>query len=463
MRVGEGEAGGGTAAAAGGLVRGASITFAARVAALLLGIASSVIVARALGPAGRGQYTLIILIPTFLQISGGLGLDQAIVYLVARNRNEARSIAFTLASVSAGLGLLLIAAYAALSRLPPYMGYLRAAEVDPPLVWILVILLPVTLVAVCFISAILGLERYRFYNLASLIGPVSTLVLLLALVVGLRLGVTGAVLASAGSSLLAIVGTASLLMLTSSGRTRLAPGIVGEALRYGIRVHAANVAWFLHNRSDMFLVGYLAGPAALGYYATAVGLAEKLNLPPSAVGTVLFPKIAAATGEAARRVTPVACRYTLSLTLLLCAGLALLAWPLIYVLFGTPFLPAVPLLWLLLPGVVSLSVGRLLSADLNGRGLPGSVARVNVAMALVNIALNLWWIPIWGAAGSAAATSISYSAAVILLGRRYVRESAAGWRDLLVLTRSERADLARLILRAAGRRSTGRTDREPTS
>ncbi|NIR61792.1 MAG: hypothetical protein GWO02_21060, partial [Gammaproteobacteria bacterium] len=55
--------------------------------------------------------------------------------------------------------------------------------------------------------------------------------------------------------------------------------------------------------------------------------------------------------------------------------------------------------------VLSLSVGRLLSADLNGRGLPASVARVNVAMALVNIALNLWWIPIWGAAGSAAATS----------------------------------------------------------
>jgi O-antigen/teichoic acid export membrane protein len=123
----------------------------------------------------------------------------------------------------------------------------------------------------------------------------------------------------------------------------------------------------------------------------------------------------------------------------------------------------VPLLWLLLPGVLSLAVGRLLSADLNGRGLPGSVARVNVAMALVNIALNLWWIPIWGAAGSAAATSISYGTAVILLGLRYRRVSGIGWRELLLLTRSERAELARAVARSPRGRPPDRAGREPNS
>lgn len=463
MRVVEGEAGRGTAAAAGGLARSATITFAARVAALLFGIAGSVIVARALGPAGRGQYALIILIPTLLQISGGLGLDQAMVYLVARSKNDARSIAFTLATASAGLGLLLIAAYGAISQLPFYIAYLQTARVDPPLVWILVALLPVTLISLCFISAILGLERYRAYNLASLLGPVSVFVLLLALVVVGRLGLTGAVLATGGANLLSLLGAGALLLLSSEGPTRPRPRVLREALRYGFRADAANLAWFLHNRADMFFVGYLAGPAALGYYAVAVGLVEKLNMPPSAVGTVLFPKIAAATGEDARRLTPVACRHILSLTMLLCLGLALLAWPLVYVLFGTPFLPAVPLLWLLLPGVLSLSVGRLLSADLNGRGLPGSVARINIAMALVNMALNLWWIPIWGAAGSAAASSISYSAAVFLFGRRYTQVSGARWRELLVLTRSECGELARLIRRTARGRSTDRGAQEPSS
>ena len=67
-------------------IRGVSVTLGTRVASLLIGIASAVIVARALGPAGKGEYALIVLIPAFFQLAGGLGLDQAMVYLVARRR-----------------------------------------------------------------------------------------------------------------------------------------------------------------------------------------------------------------------------------------------------------------------------------------------------------------------------------------------------------------------------------------
>jgi O-antigen/teichoic acid export membrane protein len=167
---------------------------------------------------------------------------------------------------------------------------------------------------------------------------------------------------------------------------------------------------------------------------------------------VLFPRVAGASSEDARRVTPAASRTTFWLTLGLSALLAIVAWPLVLALYGSEFLPSVAPLWLLLPGLVSLAVGRVLSADLNGRGLPGSVARANGSMAVVNIALNLWWIPIWGAAGAAAATSVSYTAAVLLLGRRYRRESGAGWGELLLLTRADRTRLSDSLARYARRR-----------
>jgi Na+-driven multidrug efflux pump len=64
---------------------------------------------------------------------------------------------------------------------------------------------------------------------------------------------------------------------------------------------------------------------------------------------------------------------------------------------------------------------------------------------LVNVALNLWWIPIWGAAGAAAATSISYTGAVYLMARRYCRETGAAWSELLVLNRRDRDHLARRL------------------
>lgn len=429
------------------LVFGTSVTLATRLLVLLIGVAGSVILARALGPSGRGEYALIILIPAILQITGNLGLDAAVTYLVAKRQSQARSIALSIAAASAALGLVLLAGYALLAELPTYNRFLEVAGVDPYLVWILVALLPFTLASSCLIHAILGLERYRAFNLASLLGPLSNLALLLVLVVALRLGVLGAVLAAGGSSLVGLAGATVILLSATVGPTKPAHGLMRETLSYGARVHVGSVSWFLHWRADMFLVSYLAGPAALGYYAAAVGLTEKLYVLPSTVGTVLLPRVAGSKGEETRSVTPVACRHTLWLTFGFAVLLAVFAWPIVYLLFGAAFLPSVRPLWLLLPGMIALGAGRVLSADLNGRGLPGAVAGVNTTSAILNVVLNLWWIPIWGTSGAAAATSISYAVAALLLGHRYTRAAGVRWSELLLYTRSDRQALANVVTR----------------
>jgi O-antigen/teichoic acid export membrane protein len=432
------------------LTRGVSLTLLTRLSLLLIGVASSVILARGLGPEGRGVYALIVLIPTLIQLLGGLGIEQAVTYLVARRRDEARGIALTLAGLSIALGVILIAIYALIDAIPAYQDFLAAASVDGRLVWILVALLPLTVTTVCLIAAILGLERYRPYNLATLVTPVVTLLLLAVLVLNGRLDVGAAVLAAAAGHAAGLVSALALVVATAPGPVRFISGIIAEALRYGLKVYGASVAWFLHYRSDMFLIGYMAGPAALGYYAIAVGLAEKLYVPPSAVGTVIFPRVAAGP-EGSRHITTTACRHTFWLTLGLAVALALVAWPLVLLLFGADFLPAVAPLWLLLPGVVSLAVGRVVSSDLNGRGLPGVVGAANIVALAVNVGLNIWWIPIWGVAGAAAATSISYTLAVYLMGNRFARESGANWSELIVLTPADSGRMRRALASAFGR------------
>lgn len=450
-----------------GLVRGTAVTAAARGGALVLGIASSIILARALGPAGRGMYALIVLIPALLALTGGLGLDPATTYFVARRRDRARSLATTLALTSAALGVALIAVYALITALPPYRHFLRTTGAEPALVWILVALLPATLAAQTLTAAVLALGRYRTYNVITLVTPAVTLLLLLVLVGGPGLDIAGAVVAAG-------LGTAAGLIAAVMAFHQVAPaaepgsdgGVLRAAFGFGWRAHLGNLAWFIHYRADMFLVGYLAGPAALGFYSTAVGLAEKLYLAPSAVGTVLFPRVA--SGDAEREAaggrepdgrdagprpgtggsaaeSARACRHTLWLTVALAAALAIVAPPLIELLYGAAFRPSVAPLWALLPGVASLAVGRVVSADLSGRGRPGVVARANGALAAVNVALNLWWIPLWGATGAALATSCSYTAAAFVLARRYRRLAGVGWRDLLLLRRSDRSALAALL------------------
>ena len=146
-----------------GLARGASLTLVTRALALLIGIASSMILARALGPAGRGEYALIVLIPALFQFIGGFGLEPSVTYLVAKRRHEARAIALTLLVGSLGLGLLLIGVYALVAAVPAYLRYLQAGAVDPSLVWILITLLPLTLAAQSIPHKIADLKRWEIW------------------------------------------------------------------------------------------------------------------------------------------------------------------------------------------------------------------------------------------------------------------------------------------------------------
>ena len=91
----------------------------------------------------------------------------------------------------------------------------------------------------------------------------------LVLVLVMKLGVRGAVLSFGGSILLGTAVAATIFFNSASGPVHFAGKMVGAAFGYGIRAHVANLAWFLHYRADMFLIGYIAGPAALGFYTTA--------------------------------------------------------------------------------------------------------------------------------------------------------------------------------------------------
>ncbi len=77
-------------------------------------------------------------------------------------------------------------------------------------------------------------------------------------------------------------------------------------------------------------------------------------------------------------------------------------------------------------------------------------------MMLLNLALNLWWIPLWGISGAAAATYISYSAAVFLLARRYRKASGTAWSELILLSGADRANLVAKVRKLARQRGMPR-------
>jgi len=72
---------------------GTGITAGAQAISLIVGLGTSVILARVLGPEGKGSYTLAMLLPSLIVTFGNLGIGPATVYYVTRNakRNTRRS------------------------------------------------------------------------------------------------------------------------------------------------------------------------------------------------------------------------------------------------------------------------------------------------------------------------------------------------------------------------------------
>ena len=68
------------------------ITLIAKVLLLVLGIGTSIIVARVLGPGGKGIYSLAILFPTLLITFTNLGIGPASVYFIGQKKYTSKEV-----------------------------------------------------------------------------------------------------------------------------------------------------------------------------------------------------------------------------------------------------------------------------------------------------------------------------------------------------------------------------------
>ncbi len=417
--------------------KGGLITFLTQVLVFIFGFATSIILARVLGPEGKGIYTLIILIPAVLGMLGTLGIEIANVYFSANRKYKLSDIVSNSLISSTGLGLIIILLFWMVSTTNAFQEFLTANNIAPLYLWLAVLTVPISLLGGFLNRILLGREEIIKFNSAGLFQSVLQFGLIIVLLVALAQGVFGAVLAYVITTL--CVALLVTLFVKKLSKIRLAVNfeLLKESLRYGGKGNIGNVAQFLNYRLDIFLVAYFLDVAAVGYYALAVGIAERLWMIPGSTGTVLFPRVSAIDKTQANQLTPKVSRHTLFIVFILSIVLLVLAGPLIQLLFGTAFLPSVAPLMILLPGIVALSFAKVLTSDLAGRGRPEFGTLAAFVSLAVNIPLNLLLIPKWGIAGAAFASTVAYSLAALMVIIAFARLSKTSWGEILLIKRGD--------------------------
>lgn len=383
-------------------------TVLARGAFLALSLATAAIIARWLGPAGKGQLAMIFMVPSMFGMFLSFGLGPANVYYVGSSRLpvyqlSANAVAFSILGTAIGFlaGLVIL-----LSDILPML----LPGVSSTYLILGMVALPLGLLSGNLNTILQGLRRIYTLNILSILGSLLSVAFMAAFLIWLQFGILGAIVATLSVQAVMLL-VAGLCVKREGARfsPKWNPQIVRPTIKYGLKSYVGNLLQFFNYRVDLFIVNFFLGPASVGIYGVAVALAELLWQVPNAASFVIFPKSANSTQETMNRFTPRVFWLILAITIAGAVVLALFGKLVIRIVFSSAFLDAYVPLLILLPGATLLGAGKVLTNDIAGRGYPHYNSITAGVSLVATVALDLLLIPDMGIVGAALASTASYA------------------------------------------------------
>lgn len=398
------------------------------------------------GPEEQGYFSLFVSAALIGGLLFGLGVPTAILYYVARGEARvwvAREAAWTLGFLwLAGGGILYLILFNLQTEWLPAL--IETALGYPSYALLGLLLLACGLLATWEgqLAARMAIGQMGRYNGLLLIRSVSSFLLICLVLVNLPRPDEGD---PEVRLWLVLTWTAALLLTTLLATVEGRVGhpvpfkktfpFLWKAMPYGAATAAASLNMILLARLDHFMLLMLLGdPRAVGVYALSTLAAEIPRLFSGAVSSLLVPQTAADSSAGRESQTPLVVRITALVMLGVLPLLAGLYWGALEILFmwaGEDYQAGWPVFWILCAGTFCLGLDDIFSSHLLGRKRPHWNTLVSAAMLVLNVALNLWWIPRWGIVGAAWATTAAYSLGMVITAGLALWESRISPRQLL--------------------------------
>jgi O-antigen/teichoic acid export membrane protein len=380
-------------------------TYASQLGVAVLSLGNALIVARALGPDGRGQVAFLTAIAWLASNLSTLGVQEANVNLAGEEPALRRSLATNSLILAVVLGATCTLVIAALVAVVPAAG----GDARKALLWIVLASMPMLILSVYLRFLLQGDYHFGVTNLAWFLPAVIN--------VSVNGGLALAGILSVGTAVGTwiagqAVGTALMarhVIRHSTGFGRPDLALARRTLGFGAKSHFGRVMLIANYRLDQWILGAIAGARQVGLYSVAVAWAEALFMLPTALAAVQRPDVVRASGRDAVSITARMFRVSLLLTCALAVGLVLFAPILCVTFFGEEFRESVSQLRILTAGAFGIVALKQLGSSLTGRRHP-TAASVSIGAAFAcTVILDAILIPSHGGLGAAIASSVAYT------------------------------------------------------
>ncbi|MCF8372391.1 MAG: flippase [Bacteroidales bacterium] len=369
----------------------------------LINVATGILIARFLGPDGKGLYTSLLVVPTMILSLSELGIRRSTIHHIGDKKYPAQQIISALAFFFLFTSIVGVTVTAFVYR-----------QFDPSTLTLTMILLALFSIPIRLINKFSGgilvaEERFKISNMLSRIPVVADLVFVVLFLIILKMSVTGALIALVISNVISAIYGLLIIgrkyKLTFSFNLEIMKSLLSLGIIYAIALFLAR----LNFKIDILLLKELASDSEVGFYSLGANIAEKWQSP-FAVGAVILASSANAKDQAkVNQDVSRLFRMTLLFAVVVSSGIFILAPFLVPIVYSKAFIPSIPIVQYILPAIVLLISGKLLASRIAGLKKTHYIIYIHLPALIVNVVLNILFIPKYGAMGAVFATNISYS------------------------------------------------------
>lgn len=402
--------------------------FATRIIGQAFGVAGAIVIARTLGPTGKGVFTYAGTVLAMFQMVNA-GQSAAIAWQYTKRNRAPAQLLRAMTGVQA------------LMALPVVAGLVLAAIFAPGQEALLpvAIAVPFAIFVQSSTGFLLADGDVRAINVQQLLMGVLSAAVYMPLLLVMHADLTVLFAVWAGGFAAGAVYTGFKLRKYAHMREGTpAAGLLREQLGYAGQVSLNGTVSYLNFRIDVFIIMALLGQSALGVYSIGIGLGELLWQLSRPMATASFARIARGTEREAALATATCMRHSLALVLIGAVIIFFAAPPLIPLVYGAKFAGAGIVARVLLPGIIAYSMMPTLATFFSQQlGQPRTPLIFSSCSMILCAVMTVLMLPHFGILGGAIATSVSYCVAFTAAAVYFMRRTGISPQRLFRMTRGD--------------------------
>ena len=190
----------------------------------------------------------------------------------------------------------------------------------------------------------------------------------------------------------------------------------------------------LNYKVDIIMLKLYVNDVQIGLYSVGVALAEYIWLIPDAFKDVLFARTA--KNDAIDEIMA-SVRFNLLVSAIIIVGMVVLGKPFISIMYGAEFLDSYAVTCIIMFGVPAMVLYKMTTSLYVANGKQMFYLTTLLISGVSNILLNMICIPYLGKLGAAIASAISYNLCGLIFYGRFLIDYNIKWYDSFILKKSD--------------------------